>query len=203
MHAVLQSPGVGSSSACTRKALRPNAVPQRQRTWPLHPSISVQSPTINTRQNSPLRRAMNQRIPQTSTQVETSINIHRQHRSPGILRREPVRRVVAAEVAVVRGQPRVRVGDGHQRVGSKRRVDVDLRVQRAAARLARVAAAGNVTQRRAGRDVQRGQLDAAVARVVAEGGELEAVAAACAGAVDWLAVSAMISVERNWVAYEA
>ena len=103
-HAVLQTSGVGSSSACTRKAPRPNAVPQRQRTWPLHATRSAQTPTINrsnTQENSPLGRAVNQRIPQARTQVKTSIDIHRQYRRPHILRREPVGRVVAAQVAIV------------------------------------------------------------------------------------------------------
>ena len=192
---MLQTPGVGSSSAYTRKAPRPNAVPKRQRTWPLHATRSAQPSTINrfhTQENSPLRRAVNQRIPQARTQVKTSINIHRQHRRPHVLRREPVGRVVAAQVAIVPRKPRVRVGDGHQLVGRKRRVHVDLRVQRTATRLARVAATGDITHRRAGRCVPRGQLDAALARVVAERGELVAEAAAGAGAVDWPTLSAII-----------
>ena len=153
------------------------------------------NPTINgfhTQENSPLGRAVNQRIPQARTQVKTNINIHRQHRRPHVLRREPVGRVVAAQVAVVARKRRVRVGDGHQLVGRKRRVDVDLRVQRTAARLTRVAATGDIAHRRAGRGVPRGQLDAALARVVAERGELVAEAAAGAGAVDWSTLSAII-----------
>ena len=85
-------------------------------------------------------------------------------------------------MAIVAGDGWVGVGDGHQLVGGKGRVDVDLGIQGSAAVLSRVAAAGHVAHGARARRVPRGQLDAALARVGPESGELVPEAAAGSGA---------------------
>jgi hypothetical protein len=78
---------------------------------------------------------------------------------------------------------RVRVGDGYQFIRSERRINQDLCIQQAATGLGVVSVARAVADGRAAGLVTRGQLDAAGAGVVAEGGELVAVATSDAGAV--------------------
>ena len=141
-------------------------------------------PTLGNWGNLRFRRAMNEWIPETSTQVKANINIDHQRRRPHILGGKPARGVVTSQMLIVLRKIRVRVGDGHQLIRSKSWINQDLGIEQAATGLGVVSVARAVADGRAARLVPRGQLDAAGAGVVAEGGELVAVTAADAGAVE-------------------
>ena len=127
---------------------------------------------------------MNQRIPQPSTQVEAGVDIHHQRRRPRVLRREPIRGIIAPQILVIIRDRRVRVRHRHRLVRRKARVNKHLCVNEPTARLPGVTAAGDSAARAVARDVPGGQLDAAGAGVVAQRGELVAETAAGARAVE-------------------
>lgn len=99
---------------------------------------------------------MDKRIPETSTQVKTDIDIDHQRRRPYILGRESARGIVTAQVLIVICKAGVGVGDRYQLICSKSRINQDLGIEQAAAGLGVVSVAGAVAECRGVGLVARG-----------------------------------------------